>query len=98
MQYTIIDSKELSGLFREARIDLQQACIKGQTTDISSMQENAAFVQVIISYVTTHDFNGKDKEMLIEELAHCLRSEISANHQFAEADYQTILRILFQKG
>ena len=95
MRYTIIDSKELAALFEEARIQLQQSCLdRGQKTDISSMQENAAFLQVIVTYLTEHPHLLKNKESLIDELVHCLKTEISGDYLFSESEYKTILGIL----
>ena len=95
MQHSIIDSEELTELFNDARIQLQQLSFdRGQGTDISSMQENVTFLQVIATYLIGHSHHLRNKEMLIDELTHCLRSEISHDHLLPENEYKTILEIL----
>lgn len=97
MQYTIIDPEELVSLFEEARIQLQQSCLEtGQKTDISSMQENVTFLQVIATYLIRHSLHLRNKQLLIDELAHCFRSAISLDNLLPEKDYKTMLEILLR--
>ncbi len=97
MPYNIIDAKELAGLFENARIQLQQDCMNiEQATNISSLQENCAFLFVISTYLEIHRLNGINKALLIDELIHCLQSEISVEYILPEADYKTILEILLR--
>ena len=95
MNYTIIDSNELAEYIEEARIQLQlKYRDNDHLMDISSMQENCAFLLSISAYLAIHHHHVSNRALLIDELSRFIRSEISADHQFSEADYKTILGIL----
>ena len=97
MQHSIIDSEELTELFNDARIQLQQLSFdRGQGTDISSMQENVTFLQVIATYLIRHSLHLRNKQLLIDELAHYFRSAISLDNLLPEKDYKTMLEILLR--
>ena len=92
----LIHLDALQSKIEEARIDLQQRALsRKQLTDISYVEELAAFLPLVVDYVLDN-YSDNKKEDVLRELEKWLKQrELSAYSSVTDEQLLTLLSILF---
>lgn len=94
MEY--INEAILNQEINDARDDLEiRQCAKGQISDIKPLQEHAAFLPVVVNYISDNFPNNEEIPSVIDEVASFyVQNAISADATLRKEDIMQVLTIL----
>lgn len=95
-----IDETILNEEIADARDELQiRQSEKGQISDITPLQEHAAFLPVIVNYISDNfPHNDEIPEIIDEVAASYMQNAVSANATMKKEDIVQVLTILLKEN